>query len=340
MTATTLPATYAAMARVAERGPLAPLTLAPRPLAAGELRLRVLACGVCRTDLHLVDGELPPHGLPRVPGHEIVGTVVERGAGAASHRLGDRVGVPWLAATCGHCPACLARRENLCPSATFTGWDVDGGYAEFTVAHESCCFALPPGYRDEEAAPLLCAGLIGFRALRLLPEAGTVGLYGFGAAAHLIAQVALAKGRRVFAFTRPGDAAAQALARDLGVHWAGGSDEPPPRPLDGAIVFAPDGTLVPRVLQALAPGGTAVCAGIHMSDIPAFPYARLWGERCLRSVAHLTRRDAEDFLDWAAHHRLRLATTVYPLAEANLALGDLRAGRVTGAAVLRCAPAA
>lgn len=330
--------TFAAWARVADAGALARVALPMRPLLPGEVRLRVHACGVCRTDLHLVDGDLPAHGLPRVPGHEIVGTVVERGAQARRHRVGDRVGVPWLAGACGHCAACIAGRENLCADARFTGWDVDGGYAELAVADESSCFAIPDGYTDEAAAPLLCAGLIGFRALRMLPDALVVGLYGFGAAAHLIAQVALRKGRRVFAFTRPGDTAAQALARELGVHWAGGSDEAPPRPLDGAILFAPSGDLVPRALQALAPGGTVVCAGIHMSDIPSFPYRWLWGERCIRSVANLTRRDALDFLDWAGRHHLQVVTSAYPLDQANAALDALRAGRLTGAAVLRCQP--
>jgi len=334
----TLPTHYQAMARVAaDGGRLQPVTLPMPPLAPGQLRLRVHACGVCRTDLHLVDGELPPRGLPRVPGHEIVGTVVERGADASAITLGTRVGVPWLASTCGHCALCRRGRENLCADASFTGWSVDGGYAEYAVADASCCFPLPPGYGDEQAAPLLCAGLIGFRALRMLPDAPVVGLYGFGAAAHLVAQVALAEGRTVYAFTRPGDDAAQSLARRLGVHWAGDSLQPSPQPMDGAILFAPDGTLVPRALQALAPAGTVVCAGIHMSDIPGFPYRRLWQERSLRSVANLTRADAVDFLAWAGRHRLELATTAYPLADANRALDDLRAGRIAGAAVLRCA---
>ena len=244
--------------------------------------------------------------------------------------------MPWLAATCGHCSLCRRGHENLCADALFTGWSVDGGYAEYAVAREAYSFALPPNYGDEQAAPLLCAGLIGYRALRMLPDAPAIGLYGFGAAAHLIAQVALAQGRRVYAFTRPGDEAAQSLARSLGVHWAGDSTQDPPAPIDGAILFAPAGELVPRALQVLAPAGTVVCAGIHMSDIPGFAYRWLWQERCVRSVANLTRRDATEFLAWAGAHQLRLATTPYALADANTALDDLRAGRVVGAAVLRC----
>ncbi|MGA0610762.1 zinc-dependent alcohol dehydrogenase family protein [Caldimonas sp. KR1-144] len=331
-----MPPDYAAWARVEGSTRLAPLRLPMAPLAEGQLRLKVLACGVCRTDLHLLDGDLPPRGLPRVPGHEIVGRVVERAPGAQRHALGTRVGVPWLGGTCGHCLQCRGARENLCENASFTGWSVDGGYAEYAVAHEDFCFELPPGYGDEEAAPLLCAGLIGYRAWRMLPpHAKAVGLYGFGAAAHLIAQVALAEGRRVFAFTRPGDAAAQALARRLGAHWAGDSTQAAPSALDGAILFAPDGRLVPQALGQLAPAGGVVCAGIHMSDIPGFAYRTLWQERSIRSVANLTRQDAIDFLALAARHKLTLATTSYPLAEANRALDDLRGGAVTGAAVLR-----
>jgi propanol-preferring alcohol dehydrogenase len=334
---TALPVLYRAMALVdATRHELSAIELPMRPLAAGEIRLRVHACGVCRTDLHLVDGELATPSLPRVPGHETVGTVVERGPGCHLHPLGARVGVPWLADTCQNCLFCARGRENLCAQARFTGWSVDGGYAEYAVAREAYSFALPDVYGDEEAAPLLCAGLIGFRALRMLPEATAVGLYGFGAAAHLVAQVALAQGRHVYAFTRPGDEAAQALARSLGVHWAGDSTQDPPAPMDGAILFAPVGALVPRALQAVEPAGTVVCAGIHMSDIPSFPYRWLWQERCVRSVANLTRRDATEFLAFAASHRLRLSTTAYPLADANRALDDLRSGRVVGAAVLRC----
>jgi propanol-preferring alcohol dehydrogenase len=327
---------YVAMALTkAASGRVERIELPMAPLRAGQLRLRVQACGVCRTDLHIVDGELDAPALPRVPGHEIVGTVVELGEGSRVHRLGDRVGVPWLAGTCHHCMYCAGGRENLCAQARFTGWSVDGGYAEYAVASEAHAFALPPGYADEEAAPLLCAGLIGWRALRMLPSAPTIGLYGFGAAAHLVAQVAASEGRRVFAFTRPGDSAAQALALELGATWAGDSTQPPPSPMDGALLFAPAGELVPRALQAVAPGGTVVCAGIHMSDIPGFPYRWLWQERSLRSVANLTRRDAQEFLAFAAAHRLKLHATVYPLERANDALDDLRAGRVTGVAVLR-----
>jgi propanol-preferring alcohol dehydrogenase len=335
-----MPARYRAMARTAAAdGRLEAIERPMAPLGPRQLRLRVHTCGVCRTDLHLVDGDLPPRGLPRVPGHEIVGTVVELGADARRHRLGERVGVPWLAGTCGHCSQCLRGRENLCAEASFTGWSIDGGYAEYAVADEAQAFVLPPRYDDEQAAPLLCAGLIGWRTLRMLPAAdaaAVVGLYGFGAAAHLVAQVALAEGRRVYAFTRPGDEAAQALARELGVHWAGGSDQPPPQPMDGALLFAPVGALVPAALRAVVPGGTVVCGGIHMSDIPSFPYRWLWEERVLRSVANLTRRDAVDFLAWAQDHPLRLATRGYPLADANRALDDLRAGRLAGAAVLHC----
>ena len=337
MNAASLPASYRAMALVqaAERR-LQPVERPMAPLAPGELRVRVHACGVCRTDLHIVDGELPTTTLPRVPGHEIVGTVVELGPGCRRMRVGERIGVPWLHAACEHCSHCVSGHENLCEAASFTGWSVDGGYAQYAVAREDYSFALPANYSDEEAAPLLCAGLIGYRALRLLPAASVVGLYGFGAAGHLIAQVALAQGRRVFAFTRRGDAAAQALARSLGVAWAGDSQHAPPRPMDGAILFAPAGELVPIALEHVSPGGTVVCAGIHMSDIPSFPYRLLWKERCLRSVANLTRRDGQEFLAFAATHTLQLSTTAYPLEQANAALDDLRAGRVTGAAVLRC----
>jgi propanol-preferring alcohol dehydrogenase len=333
-----LPARYRAMALVdAARHALEAIERPTAPLAPGELRLRVHACGVCRTDLHIVDGELPTAPLPRVPGHEIVGRIVELGPGCTHHALGDRVGVPWLADTCRHCTLCRAGRENLCADARFTGWSVDGGYAEYAVARDDACFAIPPNYTDEQAAPLLCAGLIGWRALRMLPDdAAHVGLYGFGAAAHLVAQVALAEGRRVAAFTRAGDTGAQSLARRLGVQWAGASSDDPPAPLDGALIFAPVGELVPRALQVTAPGGTVVCGGIHMSDIPSFPYRWLWQERSLKSVANLTRRDGAEFMAFAAKHPLQIATTGYALADANRALDDLRAGRVAGAAVLHC----
>jgi propanol-preferring alcohol dehydrogenase len=296
----------------------------------------VHACGVCRTDLHLVDGELPEVHVPRVPGHEIVGRVVELGPGCSHFAVGDRVGVPWLAGTCGACGYCGSGRENLCEQAAFTGYTVDGGFAQYAVANETFAFAIPPRYTDEHAAPLLCAGLIGYRALGMLPQARSVGIYGFGAAGHLIAQVALAQGRRVFAFTRPGDETAQALARELGVHWAGDSTQAPPSAMDGALLFAPAGELVPLALQRIVAGGTVVCAGIHMSDIPAFPYRWLWKERCIRSVANLTRADGEGFFRWAATHPLKLSTTPYPLLRANDALDDLRAGRIAGAAVLHC----
>ncbi len=309
------------------------------PLRPGQVRLRVLACGVCRTDLHLVDGELDACDLPRIPGHEIVGELVELGSDTPGWQLGDRVGVAWLHDTCLACALCRGGRENLCAGARFTGLSVDGGYADFTVASAAACIRLPAGYSDVEAAPLLCAGLIGYRAWRMAcdtaSEVAVVGLYGFGAAAHLIAQVALAEGRTVFAFTRRGDTPAQALALSLGVHWAGDSGQAPPQPMDAAILFAPAGELVPQALAHVLPGGTVVCAGIHMSDIPSFPYRLLWMERSLRSVANLTRRDAVGFMDWAGRHALKLATTVYPLARANDALSDLRSGRIAGAAVLQ-----
>jgi propanol-preferring alcohol dehydrogenase len=318
-------------------GRLEPIPCPMPPLQPGEVRLRVSTCGVCRTDLHVVDADLATPALPRIPGHEIVGTIAERGPGATRHALGERVGVPWLHRTCGRCRQCARQRENLCEAATFTGWTADGGYATHAVAPEEALVPIPPGYSDADAAPLLCAGLIGWRALRMLPDdAQAVGLYGFGAAGHLMAQVALAEGRKVFAFTREGDAAAQSLARSLGVQWAGASSDTPPEPLDGAILFAPVGALVPLSLQHVVPGGTVVCAGIHMSDIPSFPYRWLWMERSVRSVANLTRRDAHEFMAFAARHPLRLHTTVYPLAEANRALDDLRSGRLTGAAVLDC----
>jgi alcohol dehydrogenase, propanol-preferring len=297
----------------------------PEP-GAGELLLEVHACGVCRTDLHLLDGEVAIADAPRILGHQIVATVQEDGR---------RVGVPWLAWTCGICEYCRSGRENLCPRARFTGRDVDGGMAQFTLADERFCFAIPEGYPDEQAAPLLCAGLIGYRALRMCGDARRLGLYGFGAAAHILAQVATWQGREVFAFTRPGDGTAQRFARGLGAVWAGGSDEAAPEELDAAIVFAPDGALVPLALRALARGGVVVCGGIHMSDIPAFPYEDLWQERSVRSVANLTRRDGEEFLALAPRVPVRTEVTTYALEEANEALADLRAGRFSGAAVLQ-----
>ena len=300
----------------------------------GQLLLAVRACGVCRTDLHLVDGELPDPRLPVIPGHEIVGIVAACGAGVSGHRVGERVGVPWLGSACGHCGYCQGGRENLCAEARFTGYQLDGGYADYALADARFCFPLPERYADVEAAPLLCAGLIGYRAYRLAGDAARLGIYGFGAAAHLIAQVAVAQGRKVFAFTRPGDRDGQSFARGLGAAWAGGSDEPSPEPLDAALIFAPVGALVPAALAAVARGGTVVCAGIHMSDIPAFPYRLLWGERGVRSVANLTRQDATEFLTLAATVPLAVHARRYPLAEANAALADLRAGRISGAAVL------
>ena len=300
----------------------------------GQVLIRVHACGVCRTDLHVVDGELPNPKLPLIPGHEIIGTVVERGESATRFSLGDRVGVPWLAGTCGICPYCQSGRENLCDQPQFTGYSMNGGYAQFTVANEQFCFAVPSGYRDIEAAPLMCAGLIGYRSLVLTGDAKRLGIYGFGAAAHLIAQVAVHQGRKLFAFTRRGDEAAQEFARRLGAVWAGDSNCAPPEPLDAAIIYAPVGSLVPAALAAVAKGGIVVAAGIHMSDIPSFPYRLLWGERVLRSVANLTRRDGEEFLALAPRVPVRVETQVYPLREANQALDDLRACHVTGAAVL------
>ncbi|WP_321933315.1 zinc-dependent alcohol dehydrogenase family protein [Paraburkholderia sp. J8-2] len=304
---------------------------APR---AGELLIDVRACGVCRTDLHVVDGDLEHPKKPVIPGHEIVGTVAALGAGVTGFALGDRVGVPWLGHTCGHCRFCADGRENLCDAPGFTGYTIDGGYATRTVADARYCFHLPRQYSDVEAAPLLCAGLIGYRSLAMAGEARRIGIYGFGAAAHIVAQVARHQGRTVYAFTRPGDTAAQLFARRLGAAWAGGSDERAPEELDAALLFAPVGALVPAALRALTKGGTVVCGGIHMSDIPSFPYAWLWEERRIVSVANLTREDGTTFMAIAARHKLEIETTPYPLARANEALADLREGRLTGAAVL------
>ncbi len=301
--------------------------------AAGQLLLRVLACGVCRTDLHVVDGELTNPKLPLVPGHQIVGIVLAAGDGAGVEP-GARVGVPWLGWTCGECRYCRNGRENLCVRARFTGLDVDGGYATRTVADARFCLPLPDGYDNLAAAPLLCAGLIGHRALRMTGDAERLGLYGFGPSAHIVCQVALHQGRRVFAFTRGGDEAAQAFARSLGCEWAGDATRPGPEELDAAIVFAPVGALVPAALKALAPGGVVVCAGIHMSDIPSFPYADLWRERPIRSVANLTRADGRELLDLAPRVPVRTHDTTYPRERANDALDDLRGGRLEGAAVL------
>jgi propanol-preferring alcohol dehydrogenase len=306
-----------------------------RPVAGpGQVRLRVRGCGVCRTDLHIVDGELPEPKLPLVLGHQIVATVAERGPDAKRFEPGEVVGVPWLGWTCGRCRYCRSGRENLCDNARFTGYTIDGGYAEETVADERFCFPLPDGYPGLQAAPLLCAGLIGYRSLRLAGDAERLGLYGFGAAAHIICQVARAQGRRVFAFTRPGDESAEAFARSLGAEWAGSSGEQPPEPLDAAIIFAPAGELVPAALAAVAKGGNVVCAGIHMSDIPSFPYELLWEERLVRSVANLTREDAEEFMAVAQQVPLRTEVEVFPLAAADEALARLRSGAVNGAVAL------
>jgi alcohol dehydrogenase, propanol-preferring len=317
--------------------PRQPLRLAavavPTP-GPGQVLIRVHACAVCRTDLHVVDGELTQPKLPLIPGHEIVGSVAALGADVERFRIGDRVGVPWLGWTCGICEFCRLGRENLCELARFTGYQIDGGYGDYTVADQRFCFPIPSGYSDMEAAPLLCAGLIGYRSLRMAGEARRLGLYGFGAAAHIIAQVARWQGRDVYAFTSPGDTEAQIFARELGVVWAGGSDQAPPEPLDAAIIFAPVGPLVPAALRAVERGGTVVCAGIHMSPIPSFPYDILWGERVLRSVANLTRRDAEEFLELAPKVPVKTRPLPYALEQANDALNDLRAGHVQGAAVL------
>lgn len=305
----------------------------PEP-GPGQLLLRVSACGVCRTDLHVVDGELADPHLPLVPGHEIIGRVEAVGAGVSGFAAGQRIGVPWLGWTCGRCIYCRTGRENLCEHARFTGYQMDGGYAEYAVADARYCFAVPEGFSDREAAPLMCAGLIGYRALRMAGEGRRLGLYGFGAAAHIAIQVARYRGQEVYAFTRPGDISGQQFARSLGAVWAGGSDEVPPEPLDAAILFAPVGALVPLALKAAAKGGMVVCAGIHMSDVPSFPYRLLWEERVIRSVANLTRRDGEEFLAIAGSIPVKTTTTPYPLAQANEALDDLRAGRLEGAAVL------
>ena len=305
----------------------------PQP-GPGEVRIRVGACGVCRTDLHLVDGELPDLRLPVIPGHEVVGRVDALGEGVSDLALGQRVGAPWLGRTCGQCPYCHEGRENLCDAPQFTGYTRDGGYATHVVVDARFAFPLGEAGDDAQLAPLLCAGLIGWRSLALAGPARRLGLYGFGAAAHILAQVARFQGRAVFAFTRPGDAAAQAFARSLGAVWAGGSDEAPPQPLDAAILFAPAGDLVPLALKAVRKGGRVVCGGIHMSDIPSFPYRLLWEERQLLSVANLTRQDGIDFLTLASRIGVRTTVRRYPLAEANQALDDLRAGRFEGAAVL------
>jgi alcohol dehydrogenase, propanol-preferring len=300
-----------------------------------EVLLEVLACGVCRTDLHVVDGELPDIRYPVIPGHEVVGNVIERGSAATHVKLGERVGVPWLGHTCGACRYCLQGAENLCDYAQFTGYTLNGGYAQFMVADARYCLPLPARYSDAEAAPLLCAGFIGYRAYRAAGTGVNLGLYGFGAAAHLLAQIATAEGRKVFAFTRPGDRDGQKFARDLGAVWTGGSDEAPPEPLDAAIIFAAVGSLIPAALLATRKGGRVVCAGIHMSDIPSFPYQLLWGERSICSVANLTRRDGEQFMEIAGRIHLRPQVEIFELSQANEALERLRRGLLTGAAVLK-----
>ena len=307
----------------------------PRPVVGpGQVLVQVHACGVCRTDLHVFDGELPDPRLPLVLGHQIVGTIVSLGQQVDRFQVGERVGIPWLGYTCGVCRYCRSGRENLCDRARFTGYQIDGGYAEYTVADHRFCFRIPPAYPDLQAAPLLCAGLIGYRALTMAGDAERLGLYGFGASAHIITQVARAQGRRVFAFTRADDLASQSFARELGAEWAGDALGSPPEELDAAIIFAPAGELVPAALRAVAKGGTVVCAGIHMSDIPSFPYDILWEERVLRSVANLTRRDGDEFLTLAPRVPVRTDVVPFPLEEANEALNRLRRGEIQGAAVI------
>ena len=316
------------------RSPLRSAELPDPQPGPGQVLVRVRACGVCRTDLHVVDGDLPEPKLPLVPGHQIVARVEASGDGAERFPVGERIGVPWLAWTCGECRYCTSGRENLCDRGRFTGYDVDGGYAELAVADEAYCLPIPEGYSDAEAAPLLCAGLVGFRSLRMCGDAERIGFYGFGSSAHVVCQVAVHEGRRVFAFTRAGDSEGQRFARELGAEWAGPSDGPAPEPLDAAIVFAPVGELVPAALRASAKGAPVVCAGIHMTDIPAFPYEILWGERSIRSVANLTRSDGAEFMRVAREAGLRTVVEAYRLDSANQALDDLRGGRLRGTAVL------
>ena len=334
-----LPDTMQAMVLEQAGRPLRAMAVpVPRP-GAEQVLVRVRACGVCRTDLHIVDGELPEPKPLLVPGHEIVGTVVQVGDRVGEFAAGDRVGVPWLGWTCGRCPYCGKGQENLCDQARFTGYTLDGGYAEYAVADRRYCFHLPVEYRDAEAAPLLCAGLIGYRSYRMVgKDAERLGIYGFGAAAHIIAQVAVTQGRRVYAFTKPGDVEGQEFARTLGAGWAGDSTAAPPEKLDAAIIFAPVGAVLPAALGATVKGGLVVCAGIHMTDIPSFPYRLLWEERMVRSVANLTRRDGEEFLALARRVPVRIEVEVFPLEQANEALDALRGGRVRGAAVLRPSP--
>ena len=305
----------------------------PEP-GAGQVLVKVAACGVCRTDLHVIDGDLTEPKLPIIPGHEIVGRIEAVGSGVTNFQRGERVGIPWLGHTCGQCPYCLGGTENLCDAPKFTGYQIDGGYAELTVAEAAYCFRLPDAYDDLSAAPLLCAGLIGYRALRMVGDAKRLGIYGFGAAAHIVAQVALFQGRSIYAFTRPGDETAQSFARQLGCVWAGASEEHPPVALDAAIIFAPVGSLVPAALACVRKGGIVVLGGIHMSDLPSMPYSLLWGERVVRSVANLTRQDAKDFLDLAARTVIHTHVERFALRDANAALDRLRGGHLTGAAVL------
>lgn len=314
--------------------PLVAVDLPDPSIGPHDILVAVEACGVCRTDLHVVDGELPDPNLPIIPGHEIVGRVLSTGPAVDGFRVGERVGIAWLGSTCGECRFCRAGRENLCERARFTGYQINGGYAELTVADSRYCFRLPEQVAAHSLAPWLCAGLIGYRSLRMAGDAQRLGLYGFGAAAHIVAQVARYEGRRVFAFTRPGDQEAQQFARGLGAEWAGDSTEKPPEELDAAILFAPVGALVPAALQVVSRGGTVVCAGIHSSDIPSFPYRYLWGERMLRSVANLTRQDGLDFLALAPRIPIQTETEIFPLSAANDALNRLRAGQIQGAAVL------
>ncbi|CAF0692457.1 zinc-dependent alcohol dehydrogenase family protein [Candidatus Methylacidithermus pantelleriae] len=305
----------------------------PEP-GPGQILVQVTACGICRTDLHILEKDLPSPKLPLILGHQIVGTVVARGPGCRRFSLGDRVGIPWLAWSCEHCSYCRSGRENLCDNARFTGYTVDGGYAQYTVAHEAYCFTIPSQYTDVEAAPLLCAGLIGFRAYSMARDGNVLGFYGFGAAAHILVQLCHAEGKRVFAFVRPGDEAAKAFARSLGCAWAGDSTQSPPEPMDAALIFAPVGALVPRALEHLRKGGKVVCGGIHMTDIPSFPYRLLWDERTIQSVANLTRKDGEEFFARAAQIKIQTQVRTYPLEAANEAIREFRLGKIQGAAVL------
>jgi propanol-preferring alcohol dehydrogenase len=323
-----------AMVLEAPGSPLQQVELQQPECGADDVLLKVSACGVCRTDLHIQDGELPGPILPLIPGHEIVGIVVAKGERVEQFAIGQRLGVPWLGHTCGHCRYCSSGRENLCDNARFTGYTLNGGYAEYAVADQRYCFLLPDGYSDAEAAPLLCAGLIGYRALVAAGDAQRIGIYGFGAAAHIIVQLARWQGRTVFAFTKPGDLAGQRFAKELGATWAGDSTAAPPDEMDAAILFAPVGALIPEALRHTAKGGTVVCAGIHMSDVPGFPYSILWGERTIRSIANLTRRDGEEFLNIAPKAGIRTSVETFQLEQANEALDRLRNGSIHGAAVL------